>query len=235
MKFLSRRIVASAVGLVPATTAMYLAASALFMPELLLFPHHRIVGGVSLYSESPIPDEAAGVIQRSETRLRASALFLGEETFKPIFLTEGGWRWKVLSLGAGGAFGLTRPSTEAVVVNRSDFQSDRVSNGSPIAGERSLSGVIAHERTHTLIRRRFGVFADRVYPTWVREGYCDFIAGSSTLSDEQAAAMRAHNPRLPALIYYDARQRVAAVLGTNGGSVRKLFEGSRLDALNAPH
>ncbi len=196
------------------------------MPQLLLFPHHRVVGGVGLYSEAPIPEEAEGVVQRSQARLRASALFTHGERFKPIFLTDGGWRWKALSLGAGGAFALTRPSTEAVVVNRSDFRLDRVWNGSQIAGERSLSGVIAHERTHTLIRRRFGVLADRAYPTWVREGYCDFVAGSSTLSDQQAAALRATNARLPALIYYDSRQRVAAVLGSNGGSVRNLFEGS---------
>lgn len=226
MKLLSRGVLISAVVLGPATVAAYLAVSVFFMPQLLLFPHHRVVGGVSLYSEAPIPDEAAGVVQRSEAHLRASALFTRDETFKPIFLTDGGWRWDALSLGAGGAFALTRPSTEAVVVNRSDFRSDSVWNGSPIAGERSLSGVIAHERTHTLIRRRFGLLADRAYPTWVREGYCDFVAGSSTLSDEQAAALRADNARLPALIYYDARQRVAAVLGSNGGSVRKLFEGS---------
>lgn len=226
MELLSRRVLVSALVLAPATVAVYLAVSVFFMPQLLLFPYHRVVGGVSLYSEAPLTDEAAGVVRRSEARLRASALFTRDETFKPIFLTDGGWRWKALSLGAGGAFGLTRPSTEAVVVNRSDFRSDRVWNGSSVAGERSLSGVIAHERTHTLIRRRFGVLADRAYPAWVREGYCDFVAGSSTLSDQQAAALRADNARLPALIYYDARQRVAVALASNGGSVRGLFEGS---------
>lgn len=227
MKLLSPGGLLSMALLAPATVAMYLAASVMFTPQLLLFPHHREVGGVSLYSDAPIPDEAAGVVQRSEARLRGSALFKRDETFKPIFLTDGGWRWKVLSLGAGGAFALTRPSTEAVVVNRSDFRSDRVWNGSQIAGERSLSGVIAHERTHTLIRRRFGIFADQAYPTWVREGYCDFVAGSGSLSDQEAAVLRADNARLPALIYYDARQRVIAVLGSNGGSVQDLFENSR--------
>ena len=226
MKMLSRGVLISTAVFVSAAAALYLALSVLFMPQLLLFPHHRVVGGVELYSEAPISDEAAGVVQKSETFLRASALYLPNETFKPIFLTDGGWRWKLLSLSSGGAFAFTRPSAEAIVVNRSDFQSDRVWNGSPIVGVRSLSGVIAHERAHTLIRRRFGFFADRIYPTWVREGYCDFVAGSSTLSDQQAAALRADNARPPALIYYDARQRVAATLVSNGGSVRDLFEGS---------
>lgn len=165
MKLLSRGVLVSAAVLAPAIVAVYLAVSVFFMPQLLLFPHHRFVGGVSLYSEAPIPDEAKGVVERSEARLHTSALSTRDETFKPIFLTDGGWRWKALSLGAGGAFALTRPSTEAVVINRSDFRSDRVWNGAPIAGERNLSGVIAHERTHTLIRRHFGVLSDRAYPT----------------------------------------------------------------------
>jgi hypothetical protein len=216
----------AAVVLAPAMMAGYLIVSVFFMPQWLLFPHHRIVEGVSVYSDAPIPDEAAGVAERSGALLQASALFKRGEAFGPIFLTDGGWRWRLLSVGAGGSFALTRPSTESIVVNRSDFRSDKVWNGSSIAGERSLSGVIAHERTHTLIRRRFGALADRAYPTWVREGYCDFVAGSSTLSDRQAAEARAANPRLPALIYYDARQRVTAVLASNGGSVQALFEGS---------
>lgn len=90
MKLLSRGVLVSAVVLAPATVVVYLAVSVLFMPQLLLFPHHRVVGGVSLYSEAAIPDEAAGVVQMSEAHLRASALFTGDEKFKPIFLTEGG-------------------------------------------------------------------------------------------------------------------------------------------------
>jgi hypothetical protein len=213
--------------LVPAMVVAYLATAVFFMPRLLLFPYHRQVGGVVLYSDTPIPDAAVSVVTKANARLSASALLQPGETFKPIFLTDGGWRWTLLSVGAPHAFAVTRPSADSVIVNRSDFASDRVWRGSTPAGERSLSDVIAHERTHILIRRRFGTFADRLYPRWVREGYCDYVAGSSTLSDEEAAKLRRTGSRLSALVYYDARRRVAAILAANGGSVEKLFEGAR--------
>ena len=184
------------------------------------------MNGVWLYSEQPIPDEASIIILRSNTLLSASELFDPDLSFAPIILTDGGWRWAVLSLGAGDAFALTRPSNETIIVNRADFEADRVRKPTKVANERSLSAVIAHERTHTLIRRRFGHLADFTYPLWVREGYCDFVAGSSTLTDQQARELRLTNSQLPALIYYDARQRVASELSANGGSVSDLFERS---------
>lgn len=115
---------------------------------------------------------------------------------------------------------------ENVVVNRSDFRSDTVFDGTDMANPRSLSGVIAHEQTHTLIRRRYGLLADRIYPFWVREGYCDHVARSSTLSDAQARDLRSRGIETSALAYYDARRRVEDALRSNGGSVEDLFQSS---------
>ena len=44
--------------------------------------------------------------------------------------------------------------------------------------ERRLSDVMAHERTHILIRARFGILNEMRYPAWVRDGYCDDVAVS---------------------------------------------------------
>lgn len=226
MKTSPRRLLGLAAILGPVLFVLYLAIAVLFAPQMLLFPHHRQFQGISLYSEVPIPDAAFDVIERSNTLLSASALYVLAEPNRPIFLTEGGWRWTLLSLGAGDAFALSRPINELIIVNRSDLEAGLVWNGSTVAGERSLSGVIAHERTHTLIRQEFGMLADRTYPVWVREGYCDYVAQSSILSAEKAAKLRAIGSSIPALFYYDARQRVASALSTNGGSVRELFKAS---------
>jgi hypothetical protein len=77
--------------------------------------------------------------------------------------------------------------------------------------------------THGAIRRHFGVLADARYPQWLREGYCDFVAGGGTLSDAEAITLSKANPRDPALAYWRGRQRVAAELSRNGGSVERLF------------
>ncbi len=201
--------------------ALYLLAAVLH-PPLLMFPHARTVGATPVYSEAPIPGQVVAVIARADALTGASPLFTPAVLSRPVYLTDGGWRWRLLTFGSR-AFGQSRPLVETIVINRVDVAGDRVWNGRAGDAARSLSGVIAHERTHGLIRTRFGFLADRLYPTWVREGYCDHVAGESTLSDAAAAALVAEGRRTPALAYYEARRRVEAALADNGGSVEALF------------
>ncbi len=201
----------------------YLAASLLW-PVLLLFPHERRVGKTVVYSEAPIPDNIDALVRRSDDLLRTSELFESQALSRPIFITRGGWRWRLLAFDTAAAFAQTRPLGENIVVNRADIARDRVWRGAPVAGERVLSDVITHERTHVLIRIRFGMLADRRFPTWLREGYCDHVANSSSLSDEQASRLVSEGRKTPALFYYQSRKRVERALRDNGGSVRALFE-----------
>lgn len=194
-----------------------------FVPEALAFPYHREVGGTQVYSDMPIPDAISGVLARADRLLRASAIYAPGAYGQRLFLTDGGWRWRLLSFQTPGSFAQTRAISEAIVVNRSDVTRDKVWTGAAIAGERSLSGVVAHERTHGLIRHHFGITADARYPAWLREGYCDYVAGGGSLSDAEAGRLIARRRSVPALLYYQGRQRVAATLRANGGSVDALF------------
>lgn len=193
------------------------------VPEALAFPHHLQVGDTQLYSETPIPEVAArNILARSDRLLRASPI-AGPGYGRRIFLTDGGWRWRLLAPGSQTTIAISRPFIETIVFNRSDIANDSVMTRANTSGRRSLSGVIAHERTHGLIRAHFGPLADWRYPIWLREGYCDLVAGGGTLSDAEAAALKARGEAAPALVYYDGRKRVEAVLKRNGGSVERLF------------
>ena len=203
-----------------------LLVTSVLAPEVLAFPHHRTIGDTAIYSDTALPAELPQVLARSDALLRTSAIY-GPGYGRRIFLTDGGWRWRVLALQSAGAFGLTRALSGAVLINRSDVAHDRVFNGGTVGGVRSLSGVIAHERTHGLIRARYGLFADALYPAWLREGYCDFVAGGGSLSDAQAAALEARHQAHPALLYYYGRKRVEAALKAEGGSVDALFRGAQ--------
>jgi hypothetical protein len=214
----ARRIVSIAL-----TAALAALGVAIFIPGLLVFPYHQRVGDTDVYSESPIPTAMAEVLRRAERRLSTSPI-AGEGHGGPVFLTDGGWRWHVLALTSSGAFAITRPLSEAVVVNRSEAERDVVRNGRAVGGERSLSGVIAHERTHSLIRAHFGLLADWRYPAELREGYCDFVAGGGSLSDQAARALQQSGEQHPALIYYLGRKRVELLLPHVGGSVDRLFQ-----------
>lgn len=200
--------------------------SVLLHPQLLFFPHQRTVGATTIFSESPIPDEVEGVVRRSDALARTSPLFTPGALQRPIYLTNGGLRWRLLTVGST-AFAISRPPTEAIVINRSNVVTDQIWNSADPRAARRLSDVIAHERTHLLIRKRFGLLASRLYPAWVVEGYCDHVAGSSTLSDEAAVRLIAEGQRTPALFYYESRKRVERELAANGGSVEDLFRASR--------
>ena len=134
-------------------------------PQLLAWPYSAEIGHTLIYSETPIPPQMRAVLARSDA-LVARSPFAEPGIDRRLFLTRGGWRWDVLALTTPGAFALRRPFRDAIIVNTSDVAADRVENGAPVGGVRSLSGVIAHETTHLLVARRIGEWSAFMLPGW---------------------------------------------------------------------
>ncbi|WP_128892895.1 hypothetical protein [Erythrobacter sp. HKB08] len=219
---LIRKISGGRIGIVLGA-AFLLLASPVFAPQLLAFPHKTETAIGTIWSETELPQPlVVQITERTEQRLATSSLAEPEEQ-RPIFITDGGWRWIWLSQTSKGAFALTRPFTRAVVVNRVDPATGLVTNGQAIGGERELSAVLAHEFTHGMIRRRFGIIASQRFPHWKVEGYCDHVAGESSLSAEEVERLESEGTDHPAIPYYRGRLRVAEILAENGNSVEKLF------------
>lgn len=163
--------------------------------------------------------QASAVVR---SRMQTTPL-AGPTERRPIFLTDGGWRWKWLAPGTQSAFALSRPITKAVIVNRANLVGDAAVGAATTDHRRTLGSLLAHEFTHGLIRRRFGEIASAQFPTWKVEGYCDHVAGESTLEAAEADRLEAAGRMHPALVYFRGRQRVEAELARNGGSVDRLF------------
>ncbi len=200
----------------------FIAFAPLLAPQFLLFPYAKRFGDTIIYSESEITPAFATALAQSDKLLRASAVY-GDDYDHVIVLTNGGWRWKWLAFGANGAFAINRPLTTNMVFNRTDIAAGKIYNGRDMGGERSLASVIAHERTHALIRQHFGFVQATTFPNWKVEGYADYIAQESSLSADDVAKLKASGQDHPALIYYQGHQDVARILAKNGGSVDKLF------------
>lgn len=203
-----------------------LLGSVVAAPQLLAFPHVATVGSTRVYAETPIDRAAvAQLLARADARLATSPLYR-EPVGTRVFLTDGGWRWRLVALTSGTSLGFTRPLSDlvsdAVVLNRSDVARDRIAT--PFGG-RSLSGVIAHERTHIMVRRHLGPLAGIALPGWISEGYADHVAGESTLDAAKVAALRAAGRDHPAIFYFEARRRVEAALAANGGDVDAVLRG----------
>jgi hypothetical protein len=54
---------------------------------------------------------------------------------------------------------------------------------------RTLSGTIAHEITHVLIRRHVGLWAERRIPRWLKEGYCEVVGDDSAINEREGLAL----------------------------------------------
>jgi hypothetical protein len=191
------------------------------VPQLLAFPFKAAVGTTIVYSETPIPPEISKVIGQSDALIKNGAIY-SDGYGKHIFLTNGGWRWWILALQLSGAFAFTRAISENVIVNISSVKENWVRGKFDIVRQRTLSGVIAHERTHSLIRARFGL-KSKFFPTWKVEGYADYVAQESSLTAADVARYKARGINHPAIVYLEGRQKVAAILQRNEGSVDQLF------------
>jgi hypothetical protein len=199
-------------------------ATVVHVPRVLAFPHAGQFGSTAVLAEQPIePARMRVVLDRADALVSASPL-ARPGLSRTIVLTDGGWRWRLLSLTSSGAFAIRRPLGHTLVFNRNDVAADAVFNREPVGNRRTLSGTIAHETTHILVAEHFGEWRAPFFPTWKTEGYRDFVARESSLFPSDAAKLRARDPGARALIYFDARRRVAATLAANRGSVDALFE-----------
>ena len=195
-----------------------------FYPPLLAFPHVAQSNGDTVYLTAPIHQAALDRVTGRANKLVATSPLAAAAEPRKIFLTDGGWRWVWLAVIQSSSLAISRPLSEAIVINRSDPGADRMKSA---FGSRTLSSVIAHEKCHGLERRAFGLSSDFSKPNWLREGYCDHVAQESTLTDAQAHQLLQAGQTSRALAYWEGRRKVAAELARNGGDVDALFAGAR--------
>jgi hypothetical protein len=133
------------------------------------------------------------VLNDAETKLRRSPLY--DDTLKRrIFLTNGFPMYALLSNKAFRSFGNSVPFIDNIIISKADVPADRVYVNRDHHNSRSLSGVIAHEVTHLFIRLRYGTLEASMMPTWKNEGYCEYVAGDSTIPLEEGMRLWRENP-----------------------------------------
>ncbi len=163
----------------------------------VLFAHETSYKTFKVYSREPLDGSLYAVLDKVEVRLAASGINTGE--VKPtIFLTNSHGLYAVMSLYIGGnsfGKGYAILPTDNIFINKADLAKDLVYRNADANNTRTLSGVIAHETTHLLIRKKYGYWKNLSSPVWKREGFCEYVAGGSTLTYETGVKMWKENPR----------------------------------------
>ena len=145
-----------------------------------LFGYSADHGKFRVYSREPMAPEIQKVLDAAEERLRTSPIYDHEDR-RDIYLTGGFGMYAFLSHKAYDAFANSVPFVDNVFINKADVAADRVFIRRSYSNSRSLSGVIAHETAHLFIRKRYGTVSSIFLPTWKVEGYCEYVAGDSTI------------------------------------------------------
>ena len=192
----------------------------------VLFAHEVSYKNFTVYSREPLDDSVYAMLDKVETRLSASPLNTPE--VKPKILLTGSQRlYSMFSLYIGGnSFGKGLPllPTSNVFINDADVGQDLVFRKAPTNNQRSLSGVVAHEVTHLLIRKKFGYVKNVTLPAWKKEGYCEYIAGGSTLDYDTGVRLWKANPNDgTGYLYFKYYMVVKYLLETEKLTVEELF------------
>jgi hypothetical protein len=147
------------------------------------FAHKVVYKTFTVYSSDPPGRHLPVVLDRAESLLAASPIN-DRALATQIVLLKTPARYSALSLYLGGrSFGKSFAALppDNVFINACDLAQDLVFRDAGTNNTRSLSGVIAHEVTHLLVRRKFGYWRNLAFPAWKKEGYADYVAGGSTL------------------------------------------------------
>ena len=195
----------------------------------LVFPQYLFAYEVShknfkVYARQPIDENINRVLDSANERLQTSPLYDGE-TKEKIFISDGFGFYFFLSPISPKSFANTLPGIGVVRINKSDIAADLVFRNADADNQRPLSGVIAHEVTHNLIRKRFGLINSLTsLPNWKDEGYCEYVAGETTLSFEEGVRRWRENPSNDArYAYFKYHQMVKYLLEDEKIPVEDLF------------
>ena len=189
-----------------------------------LFAYETSQGNVHVYSQQPLDENIGRVLDSAQARLVRSEIYNGDKE-RRVFLTGSHGFYTFFSNKAYRSFANSVPLFNNILVNRSDVAADRVYLDRPIRNNRSLSGVIAHEITHLLIRERYGVARSVLsIPTWKNEGYCEYIAVDTTITFEDGVKLWREDPQDDSkYAYFKYHQMVKYLLDDEKISVDDLF------------
>ena len=191
-------------------------------------------GTITLYSDEPIPSRSAGeVLDDVRKRLGRTPLFHQTAARqRTIYICNRNWRFILFANLRHHVGGLTyAPLNDNIYLRAAHIDANRLvgMSGHEVPGERTLGYFIAHEIAHTLVADELGAARFWRLPTWINEGYADYVAKGADFSYEQATGQlrRGDREMAPELsgLYLRYHLLVAHLLDKKGVSVSNLLSG----------
>lgn len=183
---------------------------------LLLFTPHPAFGysvregRFVLYSDRPIgADEHAALVEAAR-RIRKCE-FDDERMGHEVFLCHDEARFALFAWPQQEALGITNEFGVSFV--KTDTR-------------RSLASLIAHERTHAMIARRYSPFARWYIEHWKEEGVCEYVSGETSFDIESGKALlrAGQQDSRPAFKYFTYWLAVNYLVEAKGMTLSQVLE-----------
>ena len=147
----------------------------------VLFTHNVESHGIQVYCTDPIiTEESDYVLSVIQSKVAESTLYQDEERFV-VFICNSKWLYTFFVPFCRGSFGISNPVTQKIFLANVELSFNRSRRFGRNHNVRSFTSVVSHEIGHQLIRRRFGFWATQKIPTWLKEGYCELLAGDPAI------------------------------------------------------
>ena len=150
----------------------------LWFPQVV-FAHSASYRNIRVCSTAPLNSNVYPILHDAARKLAGSEADDPRASYR-VFLCPSHAAFAFFSPLTRAAFANNLPFVHTIFVNAADVATDQVTTGAEKHGRRTLSGVIAHECTHTLLARRFGQTRMLLTPSWKQEGYCDYVAQATS-------------------------------------------------------
>jgi hypothetical protein len=211
-----------------------------------LFAHTFTYGSFRVWSDRPIDSALTTVLDEAKQRISRSDLYDPNQQYR-IFICNSSWRLFIYSQVFNDKLGGITDAwlTRNIYIRASDIAHNEILSPRPgpiqDATDRPLSYFIAHEATHVMETRAFGRLMVFRYPSWLLEGYADYIGKGGFDFDENRRLLVENNPKLDynrSGLYRLYHLEVALLLDKRRLSVRQVFacppsEAGMLDVLKS--
>ena len=104
-----------------------------------------------------------------------------------VYLCKSSTEFKIKSITfSNGVRGKNFQFLDRMYIQEADIANDEVQAASQALNNRTLSGTVAHELTHSYQQEKLGFFKYRTAPNWKLEGMADYVANQSSAKTADA-------------------------------------------------
>lgn len=198
----------------------------LIFPQVI-FPYKVIIDQFTVYADTPLDNNIYKIIPEAGQRIKKSELYRDDISFR-LFLCNQSWRYWLLTQGKVNTAAIAETNiTRNIYFNKCDVANNEMV---PRKGavfdhkDRPLTYYFAHEMTHILESNYAGRY-NRA-PSWLREGYADYIGKGGNFDFEGNLELLKEND--PALnpkngLYNQYHLMVAYLLDNQKMSIREVY------------